>query len=246
MSQHDLSSGGRWSQELSEELERSSFGLICLTPSNLLSPWILFEAGALTKHVKGRACCVLFKGLRPQDVSGPLSQFQHVSFSEPDFQKLLVDINSQLEAPLDQASLEMIFSKWWPDLAGAINEALQSVESGNAKEYRRDANELLEEILLRVRNLERTIQYPPKLRHASGAVHSVDDILARLTSSQLDLLRELATPSESRNFISEEELYKRYSGSDINLLSTIGLLVKTKDGFTIVHDALAKYITEQL
>jgi len=66
----------RWSIELSKELEAASFGILCLTPDNLNSAWLLFEAGALTKHAEGRACCLLFGGLRPADVSGPLSQFR--------------------------------------------------------------------------------------------------------------------------------------------------------------------------
>src|SRR5207253_2371159 len=49
MSQHDLESGSRWAVGLTSELSETNFGLICLTPDNLLSPWLLFEAGAITK-----------------------------------------------------------------------------------------------------------------------------------------------------------------------------------------------------
>src|ERR1043166_9866287 len=99
VSSHDLSSGARWSTQLAKELEEASFGIICLTPDNLHSDWILFEAGGLTKHVGGRACCLLLQNLNPADISGPLAQFQNCPFSETGFAKLVTDLNSLLPSP---------------------------------------------------------------------------------------------------------------------------------------------------
>src|SRR5437660_11976821 len=77
MSEHDIGSGRRWSSELSAALAEAKFGIMCLTPDNVSSPWILFEAGALTKHLNEAACGVLFGGLAASDLTGPLAQFQH-------------------------------------------------------------------------------------------------------------------------------------------------------------------------
>ena len=55
LSRH-IQSGSRWNLELMKELSESNFGILCLTSENLNSAWLLFEAGALTKHVEGRAC----------------------------------------------------------------------------------------------------------------------------------------------------------------------------------------------
>src|ERR1700733_6755254 len=101
MSQHDLESGGRWAIELASELGDSNFGLICLTRDNLLNPWLLFEAGALTKHLDGRACALLLNGLGPTDVAMPLAQFQNRMFSKEEFVALVRDLNRKLELPLD-------------------------------------------------------------------------------------------------------------------------------------------------
>src|SRR3954469_20494730 len=51
LSTQDLTAGMRWGSELASQLERTDFGVICLTPDNLQAPWILFEAGALAKAV---------------------------------------------------------------------------------------------------------------------------------------------------------------------------------------------------
>jgi hypothetical protein len=45
----DMYSGNRWSDVIGNELYNSDYGIICLTRTNLRSPWILFEAGALSK-----------------------------------------------------------------------------------------------------------------------------------------------------------------------------------------------------
>ena len=152
MSKHDLSSGGRWAHQLSQELEQSSFGIICLTPDNLAAPWLLFEAGALTKHVEGRACCLLLKGLGPTDVSDPLAQFQNRRFVKEEFWQLLVDLNKHLEKSLDPGNLQAMFENWWwPDVEKKAAAALASVKVDAPKEPKRGQADLLEELLVRVR-----------------------------------------------------------------------------------------------
>src|SRR5258705_12105319 len=51
MSSGDIATGARWRTNVSSELEKCNFGIICLTPENLRAPWIHFEAGALSKAV---------------------------------------------------------------------------------------------------------------------------------------------------------------------------------------------------
>ena len=46
----DIEKGRRWAGEIEKELSQSELGILCLTMENQLSPWIAFEAGALSKH----------------------------------------------------------------------------------------------------------------------------------------------------------------------------------------------------
>jgi hypothetical protein len=55
MSQHDIAAGERWSSEVAKELESCNFGIVCVTRDNLLAPWLLFEAGALSKQIAAGA-----------------------------------------------------------------------------------------------------------------------------------------------------------------------------------------------
>jgi hypothetical protein len=142
----DIDKGARWSNELSKELEQTSFGIICLTKTNLQAPWIMFEAGALARSMeKSRVVPMLF-GVATSDLQGPLVQFQATSFNENDVRKLMKSINTALGSlALDSNVLESVFIKFWPDLEQAVREVLEA-NIPEQKNIRTD-REILEEIL---------------------------------------------------------------------------------------------------
>src|SRR5436190_23030180 len=49
ISSASIEPGARWTGAVAGALQDMQFGVICLTPGNTTSPWILFEAGALSK-----------------------------------------------------------------------------------------------------------------------------------------------------------------------------------------------------
>jgi hypothetical protein len=164
MSAHDLGSGVRWSNQLSKELDGATFGIVCLTPDNIHNDWILYEAGALTKHVDGRACCLLLQGLKPTDITGPLAQFQSRLFNKVEFSALIRDVNALLAEPLSDSSMQLILTKWWPDIESrALSTAGQLSSAPDSPG--REPSSILEEVLLRVRGmqffLERSVVVSP-------------------------------------------------------------------------------------
>jgi hypothetical protein len=92
----DIEKGARWEKDISQELEASSFGLFCLTKENLSKPWIMFEAGALSKSVATSRVCPILFGVEPTDLVGPLVHFQAVPFSEHEMLKLVRGMNKGL------------------------------------------------------------------------------------------------------------------------------------------------------
>ena len=144
---NDIEKGTRWSTEIASELESSNAGIICLTKDNINKPWILFEAGALSKNFgKANVCTILFN-LDNADLTGPLTSFQATKFDKTDFKKLLITINNTgSESKLESAVLNDVFEMWWPKLEQKISEILKNhVESSpNALRSERD---ILEEVL---------------------------------------------------------------------------------------------------
>jgi hypothetical protein len=126
--------------------------LICLTPENLTSPWLLFEAGALAKKHESRVCTYLH-AVKFEDVKDPLSQFQHTQATEADTNKLIRTINRALQAgtSLTGEHLEETFKMWWPKLEKVLSGI--QMPSASAPPERTEGDKI-SEILTTVRALE--------------------------------------------------------------------------------------------
>jgi len=119
MSEDDIQKGSRGLEEMAAALNSLRVGIICLTPENLTEPWILYEAGALSKtqEAKSRVCTYLFAHLKKGDLKNPLAMFQATEMDKEDTRKLLHTINKNLDGPvLSDATLNIAFDKFWPDL----------------------------------------------------------------------------------------------------------------------------------
>jgi len=157
VSANDIDPGSRWSTEIAGQLEGTQFGIICLTVDNLKSPWLHFEAGALSKLVDKSKVAPLLLDNNPVDIQGPLSQFQSVKVSKDDIRKLMNSINIAVSAVgekgIDKTDLDEIFDVWWPRLETNLNNIPKSVQK--TEESKRSEREMIEEILELVRSMAR-------------------------------------------------------------------------------------------
>ncbi len=72
----DLPKGGSWFSSLAGLLEHARAGVICVTPENVASPWLLFEAGALIRCDVQVALFPVLLDLPPAAMEGPLALVQ--------------------------------------------------------------------------------------------------------------------------------------------------------------------------
>jgi hypothetical protein len=68
----DLPKGGSWFSHLAGLLENARAGIICVTPENYASPWLLFEAGALIRCDREVALFPVLFDLPAASLDGPL------------------------------------------------------------------------------------------------------------------------------------------------------------------------------
>jgi len=111
----DIAAGARWSNEIAQSLEKSGYGVICLTQENLVAPWILYEAGALSKMVTSSFVTPILIGVERSKVQFPLQQFQSVTVEKNELFKLFVSINSRCDAPLEELRLRKTFERSFSD-----------------------------------------------------------------------------------------------------------------------------------
>jgi hypothetical protein len=123
MSSEDIDPGSRWSTEINKEMETTKFGIVCITPENLDSAWLLFESGALAKTIESTFVCPYLIGLDSKSLKGPLNQFQAVQAHQDDTYALIRSINQCLgEYSLPEDKLRRSFERWWPDLEMSLQK----------------------------------------------------------------------------------------------------------------------------
>ena len=169
----DIGKGERWGGEIANRLEKVRVGILCLTAENLTAPWLLFEAGAISKQKDSRTCTFLLD-VKPGDVDQPLGQFQHTVVAKADVLKLVGTLNGDLAKSgglsLKQEILLASFEKFWPELEAA----LKTIASKTVAEARgaRSSEEKLDEALDLLRGMSRKMS-----DQQTGAI-SLDSLLS--------------------------------------------------------------------
>jgi hypothetical protein len=159
LSSSDIQAGVRWSAEVARELEETSFGILCLTPENLEAPWIMFEAGALSKAVQSARVVPYLLGVDAAQLKGPLAQFQAVAALPEPTQRLLRALNAALgERSLGDDQLGEAFEVWWPRFEKRLTSITEDLLRPVVAPPKRTQDDLLVEILQLVRAQERRAQ----------------------------------------------------------------------------------------
>src|SRR5262245_3692235 len=93
MSPTGIEKGTRWGVELASSLKEAGAGLVCLTPENLNSAWILFEAGALSREPQNRVWTFLLDVQNDAQLGPQLSQFQNTKAERADVLLMIKAMN---------------------------------------------------------------------------------------------------------------------------------------------------------
>lgn len=181
----DIDKGARWSTDIAKELESSDFGILCITRENLETPWLNFEAGALSKSIdKSRVSPFLFAIKRSEIKDGPILQFQSTIAEKEDVKKLLLSINSAMtQGALEVERLNTVFEVWWKHLEDKLNDieklSLPEVSTKPKGEKHVHSSEILEELLELMRQQNRLLNDPSMLLPPSYVTHVLSKGSAR-------------------------------------------------------------------
>jgi len=148
----DISKGDRGFQVIASELEQTELGIVCVTRENYLTPWINFEAGALSKafgHARVIPCLL---DMPVSDLTGPLVQFQAVSgTSKDDVFDMVRTLRDQAGLKdLDDQRLRTTFELFWPQLESEL-AAARNLKGNMTVKAVRDPADVLAEVLVLAR-----------------------------------------------------------------------------------------------
>ena len=202
----DMSKGIRWSPEISDRLEKSKVGIICLTKENKDEKWILFEAGALSK-TKDAYVCTLLINLVPTDLEQPLAQFQHTAATKEDIKKLMLTINKAVsdskEKSLADNILDRVFETYWPELEGKL-KVIKSLPIKSTELPDRTDTEMIIEILELVRSLNTNkvdldIEQSKYQAWIHKQIKELQDFISNMTSKQV--YRYQIDPEQKKEYL---------------------------------------------
>jgi hypothetical protein len=192
---------------LANELQQTRFGILCLTPENLTAPWLLFEAGALSKAVDESNVCPLLLELQPTDITGPLAQFQAIKADKEGVWSLVKAINTSLgDLARDEIIINKVFEVLWSDFETSIKAIPENAQEIDNR--RRLPEDLLEEVLSLVREQSRMLS---SIQNPKITIKSTmdDDHLKRLgdisqfiikTEDQIRKYEDMANASKTDEF----------------------------------------------
>lgn len=213
LSSQDIEKGSRWFEEIGETLSKTNFGVLCLTQTNIAAPWILFEAGALSKSLGQARVCPLLINIKNADLQGPLAQFNTAGTSREEILQLIQSINEYLpeDKRRTQGQLEEAFDVWWPRLENKLEEAVRrsaTDEAAQPKAPKRKSEDILDEILELTRQTAHELRPPaqeywrmlesvagqqPRMRATKYPANTVGYFAAELSQKTEALIEQLAS-----------------------------------------------------
>lgn len=172
VSSEDIDPGARWSEDIAVQLDDTDFGILCVTRDNVSTPWLNFEAGALSKSVERSRVVPFLIGLGPSDIPrGPLVQFQAVEPTQAGVLRLVRGMN-ELCSALPTERLEEVVNVWWPHLEERLRTLQESDQLAGPSAPQRSTHDMLSELLELTRGLQRELQAPKDVNFIPSAPSS--------------------------------------------------------------------------
>ena len=128
LSSSDLPEGKRWSKVIFESLEKSDFGILIITPQNVNSPWILFEAGAISKSLDSGTVIPYLTLIEKNELKGPLSQFQAACSDYEGTFSVVKAINKMLLIPINEKIIKERFDAFWSKYEKSLEQITDEIK----------------------------------------------------------------------------------------------------------------------
>ncbi len=157
MSENDLPKGKPWFEELRKKLDSIVFAIVCATPENRDSQWLLWESGFLSSAsgLGDRHIVPLAIGMEKGAIGGPLAIYQGADITRDEMFRLVRNINSALheDRRVPGVALERTFQHVWASLEERLKAAVALTPAEPAKAQAQPDQQ--EEILALLRQQQR-------------------------------------------------------------------------------------------
>jgi hypothetical protein len=159
----DIETGKFWQLELLKSLDRSTVGIVIVTPASANRPWLNFEAGRLSSSIEsgGGVVMPLLVNMELSDITGtPLSTLNTVTFNESGVWKIVKAIHERTGNDMSTSMLKNLFDLQWAELFNAVDDAIAKAvvtDTDNARPQR-DTSVVLEDLIVTVNELRQEVR----------------------------------------------------------------------------------------
>lgn len=206
MSSENIHKGKRWVPEIGDNLQNSSYCIVCVTPNVAQRPWVNFEAGAVSKIVESSHVSPVLLGVSIDDLGDvPLKMFQCTVFEKEDVAKLFRSINAASDFPVSEQRLAKSLNYTWDEAHKNARRITQhgsdrsQMNRGGSGDPNAELDDLEVDVLSTIANraLDAIDEYEIADEHDISLVRALH-YLKRLVIR--GLLAEAITPDETRYF----------------------------------------------
>ena len=234
VSSEDIDKGARWSTDIAKELENSSFGILCVTKDNIEAPWLLFEAGALSKTMDKTFVIPFLFDIKRSEVQGPILQFQSTVFEKDDIKRMVKTLNSACgDGSISENRLDTTFDVWYPRLENGLNRVKSENDTSDSKKKKdiKPVPEVLEEILELSRDNQKLLRNPST--QLSDDIESMKQTIEQFTI-RTSMIYERRRSTKKYNAIIFDEIIQRTSeNSSYGFLMLLSLF---REDFPWIYD----------
>jgi hypothetical protein len=228
-----------------------------VTRENVVSPWMLFEAGALAKSMQEGRVIPLLLDIEFKDITGPLAQFQAKKVEKDGLRDIITSINCFSETKIPESRLKPLFEMLWKSFEDKVMTIPKS--PAHAKQAR-PQHEILEELVSGIRGLDMRFRESlddfPRLRRRRHRFHPmmVMDMMEEIAPGERRPLQILIIASLMRDDLPwiyelgleayREALHQRSKNAQRRFIAAINALrrgpfmemVGDKDTFMLIHE----------
>ena len=130
VSSEDIAKGKHWADELRAQLGKAAVAIVCVTPENVKSGWLYYEAGMIAaKLAKATVCPYLVKVPAKLVAGTPLALFQWTVADKAETRKLVLSLNALLPTPHAAGLVETGYAAKWQFLKKQLEAAARGAEA---------------------------------------------------------------------------------------------------------------------
>jgi hypothetical protein len=157
ISNKDIDKGAIWFDEITSTLADVKAGILFVSRQNQTAPWLLFEAGALSKGLSKNRVIPLLIDLTASDVRPPLSQFNCSGVTKDEMLRLVLTLNKQRTEPLTEDQAKKAVNRCWSEFDDPFRK-LVAAKTNDSKQEKRPAEDMILEILALSRSIHRHVE----------------------------------------------------------------------------------------